>query len=760
MDLSTFYNQFREETAENVRVLNDGLLALEHQPDHADPVVRSEIDRVFRAMHTVKGSARVLGIEPVARLAHTLEHMLGTVREGQRPLTRALADDLLRGGDAILALAAALIDGQSPPFDVDRLIQSLEAGAAAETAAPAPAAAPEAPATASTMPVPAAAPVVPTVASAAPAAPVAPTPAPARRGARQTVRVRVDRLDRLINLTGELRVGQQIMTTQSAALRDLTTLVQQHEHALLALEEALRQIRFSATQRASIDQTLAGLLEHGLQTRRTLSRQVEQFSEVVNQQSLLVGDLEQEVMAARLLPVSTVFANLPRAVRDLAHATNKEIDLVLSGETTELDRKLIEMLNDPLLHLIRNAVDHAIEPPAERAAAGKPPKGTIAVGAAAVGSEVRITIRDDGRGMQPAKLREIAVRKNLLSAEQAAALSEQDALELIFLPGFSSAQIITDISGRGVGMDVVRTNLTELGGQVLLESTPGQGTQITLVMPLTLVTTRILLVQVGASCFAFPATGCRGTIWAYRDDLRTLEGQTVLEIEGRTVPLLRLADLLHIEAGPAFQQRERTPLVLLGSTQRQVGLLVDGLLDEREAVVKPLGALLEAQRQVSGAVQLGDGSLVLLLNPLALVQAARGMTLANGGVAAGRQRQARLLITDDSFTTRELIKSILQSAGYHVTTAVDGYDALNKLREQTFDLVVSDVEMPRVNGFQLTSRIRQELQLDDLPVIIMTSLASDEHRRQGLEAGAQAYIVKSQFNQDNLLEVIQQLLVN
>jgi two-component system chemotaxis sensor kinase CheA len=361
--------------------------------------------------------------------------------------------------------------------------------------------------------------------------------------------------------------------------------------------------------------------------------------------------------------------------------------------------------------------------------------------------------------MQADKMREIGVNKGLISAENAALLSDQEALELIFLPGFTTAQILTDISGRGVGMDVVRTNISELSGQVLLSSQQGQGTTITLLLPLTLVTTRIVLVCIGSQIFALPATGCRGIMWVHQDDISTIENRAMVEYQGATVPVLRLADLIGIEAEQAFQQDERMPAIILGNEQRMLSLLVDSVVDERESVVKPVGPMLEMQRRYTGAVQLGDGQLVLMLNPMALAQAARGVRLTPVSRSVdGIERQPRLLVADDSFTTRELIRSILHSAGYNVAAAVDGADALDKLRAQPYDLVVSDVEMPRMNGFELTRNIRQEAGLQDLPVIIITSLASDEHRRQGLESGAQAYIVKSQFNQDNLLNAIQQLL--
>jgi two-component system chemotaxis sensor kinase CheA len=325
------------------------------------------------------------------------------------------------------------------------------------------------------------------------------------------------------------------------------------------------------------------------------------------------------------------------------------------------------------------------------------------------------------------------------------------------MPGFSTARLITDVSGRGVGMDVVRTNIIELGGQVQIESQAGQGTLITLVLPLTLVTTRVLLVEAADHLFGVPASGCHGSIWVRPEKLRTVEGRAMIDHDGVLAPVVRLDALLEIGEPRPLGQR-RLPALLVGAAKRPMAVIVDRMADEREVVVKPLGPLMEKQRRYSGAVQLGDGRLVLLLNPLTLEQLSRGAAVAVAAARDTSARRPRLLVADDSFATRELIRSILHAAGYDVTTAVDGLDALDKLRADPYDLVVSDVEMPRVDGFTLTSRIRTELARADLPVIIMTSLASDQHRRRGLEVGAQAYIVKSQFNQSNLLDTIRQLL--
>jgi len=763
MDLTAFYSQFRDETAENIRILNEGLLVLEALGPGAEER-REHIDTVFRAMHTIKGSARVLGFEQVGRVAHTCEHILSAVRDGRRELDRALADDMLRGGDAILDLVNAAIDGHPSSIDVEALTLTLGRGGHAEAPEPdssAPAPDLAAALVAADWPAPTAA-----LDSTAPAATSEPAALPAftknaRAAARQTIRVRVDRLDKLLNLAGELAVGRQAQAIHVQTLGEITSLIHQQERMLLALERELKQLRFSQTQRESLDRHMNGALNAGDQASKLIHAHAERFEQHASQTTQLVEDLEQEVMAARLLPISTVYSNIPRAVRELARETDKAIELTLLGETTELDRKMIEALNDPLIHLIRNAVDHGIEMPDERERAGKPRHGTLIVAAEALGAYVNVTIHDDGCGMDPKLLREAAVRKNLFSAEAAALLTDQEARELIFTPGFSTAQMITDISGRGVGMDVVRTNIIELGGQVHVDSRLGVGTSITLALPLTLVTTRVLLVELGEYTFALPASSCQASIWAYAEQVQTIEGRAMLSHEGKLASLLRLADLLDVDGAQPFPSRRRTPAIVIGAAQRPLALLVDRLIDEREVVVKPLGPLMEKQRRFSGAIQMGDGRLVLLLNPVALAQAARGMALMTTVVKHDlARRHSRLLVADDSFTTRELIRTILQSAGYDVTTAVDGFDALDKLRATAYDLVVSDVEMPRVDGFQLTSRIRNDLGLAELPVIIVTSLASETHRRRGLEVGAQAYIVKSQFNQSNLLDTVQQLLGN
>ncbi|MDW8234808.1 MAG: ATP-binding protein, partial [Roseiflexaceae bacterium] len=445
------------------------------------------------------------------KVAHTCEYILAAVRDGQRTLDRFLTDELLKGSDAILELLTAAIDGKPSSVDVEALTSRLGRGR--------PASSPETP-------------PVTLIESPQPSGDEGtPQPAPKslRERTRQTVRVRVDRLDRLLNLAGELSIGRQIEAAHLQALEELRGLLERQQRSLLTLETELRRMRLTPSQRELFDREVNSALNAGERAGSIVRTQLERIGQHTTHKTQLIDNLEQEVMAIRLTPVAALYANLPRAVRELARDLGKEASLVLMGETTELDRKVIEALTDPMVHLIRNAIDHGIEPAEERERLGKPRQGMIEIAAQAHGGRVLISVRDDGRGIDPQRLRETAVRKGLISADAAAALSDQEALELIFMPGFTTAKIITDVSGRGVGMDVVRTNLAEIGGEVQVESQPGVGTTVTLSLPLTLVTTRVLLVEAGGQLFGFPASGCQGTVWVRRNQIRTVEGRAVFQ---------------------------------------------------------------------------------------------------------------------------------------------------------------------------------------------------------------------------------------
>ncbi|HEY0604481.1 MAG TPA: hybrid sensor histidine kinase/response regulator [Herpetosiphonaceae bacterium] len=792
MDLSAFYAQFREETVDNVRVIAEGLLALE-----SNPTDRATIDGVFRAAHTVKGSARLLGFAAAANVAHAMESLLGALRAGTLTISPALNDLLLQANDAMQALAIAASEQRTLDLDTGDLIAQLEQAASGDAANPDAAPDPDPPGDA---PVPveaveesiviepaapaptnrsehapiAVAPsngngsehtpvaIVPTNGNGSDHAPVAvaPTPAavapaPSPRVQRATVRVRVDRLDRLLAVAGELMVGQQEDSLHLQSLQTLTMLIAQQQRTLQTLESELRHVRMSPSQRQSVTHRLNELQGRESELSQLVRTQHDAYTRRSAAQTLLIDELEAEVFAARLVPVATIFATLPRAVRELARSLNKQVELELGGEETEADRKVLDALSDPLLHMVRNALDHGLESVEERTAAGKHPTGRVIVAATAEHGQIRIAVTDDGRGMDPTRLRAAAVRKGLIDEQSAALLNDVEALDLIFMPGFSMSPIITDVSGRGVGMDVVRSRMVELGGQVIVESEVGRGTTIALVLPVSLMTSQVLLVEAGNQLWALPSRSCQSLLRLDREEIHRVEGQPLLKIDGKMVPLVSLADLLDLPQDSRALARDHA--ILLGAS-RPIAMLVDRMVDEREVVVKPLGPLFPDHPLVSGIAPLPNGSLAVVLSAQGLITRTR-RARATRMTAKPVARSHRLLITDDSFTTRELLRSILQSAGYNVTTAVDGQDALDKLRaDNQFDLVVSDVEMPRLDGFGLTSSIRSDPELTHIPVIIVTSLHSDEHKRQGIVAGAQAYIVKSQFDQSNLLSAVRDLL--
>lgn len=776
MDLSAFYAQFREETVDNARVIAEGLLALE-----SNPTDRAAIDGVFRAAHTVKGSAKLLGFAAAANVAHAMESLLGALRAGTLTISPALNDLLLQANDAMLALAIAASEQRVLDLDTAELIAQLEQAASGD--APIADATPDldppgdtpvaVEAVAAAIVIEPAAPVPtnggnpgpvalaptngngedhgPVAVASAPPATIAPSP----RVQRATVRVRVDRLDRLLAVAGELMVGQQEDSLHLQSLQTLTMLITQQQRTLQTLESELRHVRMSPSQRQSVTHRLNELQGRESELSQIVRTQHDAYTRRSASQTLLIDELEAEVFAARLVPVATIFATLPRAVRELARSLNKQVELELGGEETEADRKVLDALSDPLLHMVRNALDHGLESVEERTAAGKPPTGRLIVAATAEHGQIRIAVTDDGRGMDPAKLRAAAVRKGLIDEQSAALLNDIEALDLIFMPGFSMSPIITDVSGRGVGMDVVRSRMVELGGQVIVESEVGRGTTIALVLPVSLMTSQVLLVEAGNQLWALPSRSCQSLLRLDREEIHRVEGQPLLKIDGKMVPLVSLADLLDLPQDTGALTRDHA--ILLGAS-RPIAMLVDRMVDEREVVVKPLGPLFPDHPLVSGIAPLPNGSLAVVLSAQGLISRTR-RARATRMNAKPTTRSHRLLITDDSFTTRELLRSILQSAGYNVTTAVDGQDALDKLRvDNQFDLVVSDVEMPRLDGFGLTSSIRSDPELTHIPVIIVTSLHSDEHKRQGIVAGAQAYIVKSQFDQSNLLSAVRDLL--
>ncbi len=712
---------FVEELDEQVREANVSLLALERAPNDGE-----QLRSLFRVMHTLKGAARAADVVPVEQLCHRLEALLAAARDAGRPLSRDELDTLFTGVDGLTAAEAALRAGNAV---TDEDIERGRSTAAEDPALPV-----------ASLPVTAA----PVPAAAAPAAP--------REGA---IRIGQDRVDSLFAISNRLLILAGRVDTQSAEVEEL------HDASARAsatwrrmrrlLGPALAELsKDGARDLTAIDDALELLRKS---SSRTLGESLQCARELVR----LSGEVSRGVRELRLRPFADAVADLPRVVRDVATATGKEVTLEISGENVQADRAVLTQLHDALIHLVRNAVDHGIGTPERRRSVGKPEHGTIRVSASLIGDRIVVAVADDGSGLDiPTMRRQIAARGDPVPADDRA------VARLLFAGGMSTRTMATAISGRGVGLDAVRAVAERIRGSVDVDWTAHVGTTFTLEAPLTLATVRAVVARVGAIRVAIPSAFVERLFRVDSDTLRSMEGHMAIETGGTPAPVASLAAIL----GPPVVDRPAEglwSLVMLRVGERRVALRVDELLEEIEVVVRPVRAHGRTPvPHVSGAAMLANGTVALVLNVTAMVATALGLPAEMAAVAAPRTaagtHRRRVLVVDDSITTRTLESSVLEAAGYDVSTAVDGADGWRQLQERGADLVVSDVEMPRMDGLQLCEAIRASSRFRELPVILVTALETPEHRARGLEVGADAYLGKSSFEQDSLLTTVRDLL--
>jgi len=479
----------------------------------------------------------------------------------------------------------------------------------------------------------------------------------------------------------------------------------------------------------------------------------------------VIDELQFRVKQIRMLPCATIYDGFERLVRDVAKEEEKTVNLVIEGEDTELDKKVLEVLKPCLIHLLRNAVSHGIERPDEREAHGKPKTGTIWLRAFQRSGRVVIEVQDDGHGIDVEKVKQVALKKKFANFDELFKMPEQEILGFIFAPGLTTSPTVTDVSGRGVGLDVVRTEAEKLKGQVHLSSRPGQGTTLTVELPLTIAIMQVLLVEVEGKRFGLPLSSIEESVKVRSSEVLTLDGRTAIRLREQTVPVIKLAEILGLPARHVDEELSRPKVpekwcaVIASSQGRRVGFLVDQILGEEEIFIKNLGMNLGKIKNISGATILGTGEIVLILDVGEVIGSSKSAPLTSFKKdAPANKPQRRILVVEDSLTTRELEKSILGAHGYAVETAVDGLDALEKLSQGEFHLVVCDIEMPRMNGFEFCKTLRQQPEHKDLPVVFVTSFGKEDQKRRGIEVGAQAYIVKSAFDQANLLEVVERLI--
>jgi two-component system chemotaxis sensor kinase CheA len=732
LDTSAFIGKFVEEARDRLKALTGALLLVEESPGSGDAVAE-----VLRQAHSLKGSARMLGLNDISQIAHRMEDLFITAKSDPQVLD-ARAFDLVFGAIDVLSVRVEqLVGGTSEPVDIAAFCQKLAGLLGPQEGQPlGVAAAPNG-----------------ALVDAALVVPTAPVAGSLRSPLRQSLRVSVEKLDGLSHLAAEMVIQSLRASARQGELGRL-------ENALSLLRDRVREARLAPVGATNGAGTQLG--EYA-ETLDHLSRRLRQFltsfSDDRVRLSLITEELRQNVIDLTMLPLSTVFDAFPRAVRDLARSFHKQVDLTIRGRETELDKKIIEQIADPLIHLVGNAVDHGIELPDERARQGKSAAGQLQISAQQQGNRIVIAVRDDGRGMAPAELRATALRRGIAPAGELDRWTDAEVLDLIFEPGFSTRSSTTDVSGRGVGMDVVKNLVVRLGGAVRVQSEPERGTTITLNLPLSLALLRVVLVETSDQLFALPTSAVRRILRVAPDEITRLQQGPVIEVAGEAVPLVALSVLVEGSTPPTGALHQ---LVLVAEAgEGRFGLMVEAVHEEQELVFEELRGPLRKQRIFAGAAIHGNGEIVPILDVEALFELAAQSPAAQAVTAPeprAEVRPGRVLVVEDSLVAAELQKGILLAAGYEAAIAQDGVQALEMLLQTRCDLVIADVDMPRMDGFELTARLRADERFRHLPVIIVTARDASEDRRRGFEAGADAYVMKREFDQNQLLDTVRRLI--
>jgi two-component system chemotaxis sensor kinase CheA len=575
-----------------------------------------------------------------------------------------------------------------------------------------------------------------------------------------TIRVEPRKLDTLMTLVGELTVEK---THIERHLSETEKVISLWEELSAAVEKSMvfKDDEHWATSAGKMVDVLDELRQAAFEDCSALNR--------------ITEGLEDGIRALRLLPLSTVFNLFKRSVRDLSRELSKEVNLVTEGGDVTADKHLIEMMKDPLMHLIRNAIYHGIETADQRLAQNKPATATIRLKGRRTTTHIVIEVEDDGKGLDTELIKSTALRRNLLQQDELDTMSREQIHALIFSSGFSTNSIVTDISGRGVGLNVVKSNVEQLKGNIEIESEPGQGSVFSINLPITLATTRIFLIVANGIKYALPIEFVRMVRYIADEEIFLVESRETVALNGEAISVSWLTDLLEYSAHslenegklqPERKDTEKNPCLFLAKGDQQLGLFVDELLDELEVILKPPGAMLQRVRNVSGVTILGSGEICVVLNPLDLIKTVQNRSYAMtstrkqavDGEEGTKQKKPLILLAEDSITTRTQEKRILENAGYDVVTAVDGQMALKTLTTRPFDALISDVEMPNMNGLNLAENVRKLDAYKDFPIILVTSLCSEEDIKRGMEVGADAYITKANFNQKILLETLRRLI--
>jgi two-component system, chemotaxis family, sensor kinase CheA len=705
---------FRAEAEDLLKKIRDGLLALESNTQDAET-----FNVILRAAHTLKGSARMVGLEEVGKLAHKMEDLLKAVESGKQKMSETVASLLFNGIELVEKMMAS-----PPSFEgsqLDGLIEKIAAAAEGKKVSK--------PAAESSLKVE--------------------EVSEEKLVPMETLRVEAARLDKMINFTSQLVLDrirfESNMYKFKKGVDDLDDLIKANQEVLRndfpALAKQMDEIshRFREFYQTHYEDVIE--LEHDVQ------------------------ETHFQALFLRMFPISILFEEFPFYLRDLAKELGKRIELRLEGGESELDKRVLEELRGPMVHLLRNACDHGVETPEERKKAGKPESGKIAIKAYPKGNQIVIEISDDGKGMDLEQIRRKAVEKGFFAEKEAESIGENELLQLIFQPGFSTSKIVTAVSGRGVGMDVVKTAIERLGGDIAIETEKGKGSLIRLQVPFTLGILRCVLIMIDDVVYAFPTHSLEGSLRVALDHIQTDRGQPLLSFRQEMVPVYYLGDLLGFEQKQGWPQRDgHLSLLIISHSQQRMAVVVDKILREDEVVTKSFGyPLAGAVKFVSGSTLLRAGEIGLIINIFDLFDEVRGRHLkpqmmVAPAAAAAAKKKIQVLVVDDSLTSRIVERNLLEQAGYEVELAESAEQALEKVETKNYDIFLVDVEMPGLNGFELTRRLKSDARTKRTPVVIVSTRSTEEDKRQGIDAGAQGYVIKSKLEPVEFIKLIKHLV--
>jgi two-component system sensor histidine kinase and response regulator WspE len=760
-DLSGFsmLELFRLEAESQTAVLSAGVLAIEELERSPETV-----ESMMRAAHSLKGAARIVGLDPAVRVAHALEDVFVAAGKGTFRVKPEHADRILAGIDFLSAIAKsddALAPVSEWPIRAERLVDELGTMVAdrATVQTPTP---PSGPAeTPPDMPggTSAAASATAPATGVKPAEPPPAAPRPAEQADR-VVRVSADSLTRLVGLAGESLVETRQLRPFVDSLLQLRASEVDICDAIAALDEKLKAGDIAVP--GTITAMLTTIRERSDAGLASLTRHVEDFESFARRNEDLSNRLHHEVIVSRMRPLADGIRGFPRLVRDVARTLGKQVKFEVRGEQTGVDRDILDKLEAPLSHLIRNSLDHGIELPADREAAGKPPTGTIRLEARHRAGMLQITLTDDGRGIDVEHLRAKAVARGLVARQVADQLTELELLEFLFLPGFSTKDQVTEISGRGVGLDVVQSMVKNVGGSVRVATQTGRQTMFTLQLPITMSVIRALLVQIGGEPYAFPLTRIDQILFCPAASIRTVEGRQYFDRDGVSIGLVMAAQILETTGQPPA---DPMPVVVISDRGQQFGMIVESFLGERDLEVRPLDPRLGKVPDINSASLLENGDPVLIVDVEDLVRSIDNVLMGRRlsrvefeRMAEQARQRKRILVVDDSITVRELERQLLQARGFTVDVAVDGMDGWNAIRGTHYDLVVTDVDMPRMDGIGLVSLIKSDPTRRETPVVIVSYKDREEDRLRGLDAGANRYLTKSSFHDETFVDTIIDLI--